>query len=130
MPAMGNLTGAISYQDSGVTAGTTDEVSFGARYSMDNITVGYARIEAETASLEQKDSESNNYGITATFGATTIVASAGDQTQEGEDRENIGFGIKQALDGGMHFAVSTFESEDAADTASNLDEKLLQVTLN
>ena len=122
MPAMGNLTGAVSYQDSGV-AGTTDEVSFGARYSMDNITLGYARIEAETAS-GTKDSESNNYGVSATFGATTVVASAGDHVTEDEDRENIGFGIKQALDGGMHVAFSTFGSEDAADRASNLDEKL------
>merc|ERR1711990_467011 len=38
MPAMGNLTAAVSYQDSGV-AGTTDETSIGAQYSMDNLTV-------------------------------------------------------------------------------------------
>ena len=123
MPAMGNLTGAVSYQDSGV-AGTTDETSIGAQYSMDNLTVGWSRIEAETAS-GTKDSESTNMGIKAVFGATTVIASAGDHITATEDRENVGFGVKQALDGGMHIAASMVESEDEYDkTAAGLTEKL------
>ena len=122
MPAMGNLTAAVSYQDSGV-AGTTDETSVGARYTMDNITLGWSRIEAETASAT-KDSESTNMGVKAVFGATTVIASAGDHITATEDRENVGFGIKQALDGGMHIAASTFESEDEYDKASGVAEKL------
>jgi len=122
MPAMGNLTAAVSYQDSGV-AGTTDETSVGARYTMDNITLGWSRIEAETASAT-KDSESTNMGVKAVFGATTVIASAGDHITATEDRENVGFGVKQALDGGMHIAASTFASEDEYDKTSGVAEKL------
>ncbi len=120
LPAMGNLKAAVSYQDSGV-AGTTDETSFGASYSFDNITVGYARIEAEAAT---RDSESTAYGAKGTFGATTVAAGFSDQVQNGEDRETSGIGIKQALDGGMHVAFSMVESEDATDKAGSLVEKL------
>ena len=121
LPAMGNLTAAVSYQDSG-QAGTADETSFGARYVFDNITFGYARIEKEAAGT--RDSESTSYGATGTFGATTIAVGTSDQVENGEDRENSGIGIKQALDGGMHIAVSMFESEDSTDKTGSLSEKL------
>ena len=97
-------------------AGTTDEVSFGARYSMDNIT-GYT-IEAETAS-GTKDSESNNYGVSAIW--CNYCCSSADHVMKAKIEKILV--LLQALDG-MHVAFSTFESEDSADRASNLDEKL------
>jgi len=119
LPAMGGLTAGVSVTDGGVS-GNSDSNAVGVKYTMGDITAGYARIKTEATT---KDNEATNFGVQWTNGTTTVIGAMGGYTGNGEDRESAGVGVKQVLDGGMYIAASTFESEDDSDISSGEKEK-------
>ena len=115
MPAMGGLTAGVSHADSGAN-GTTDAVSYGAKYSMDAggaaITLGYATKTTENATQDQDDT---NMGVKIVSGDISLIISQGQYEANDEDIESQGAAISYKMPNGMTIGAFSFKSEDDLD---------------
>ncbi len=115
MPAMGGLTAGVSHADSGAN-GTTDSVSYGAKYSMDAggaaITLGYATKTTENATQDQDDT---NMGVKIVSGDISLIISQGQYEASDEDIESQGAAISYKMPNGMTIGAFSFKSEDDLD---------------
>ena len=115
MPAMGGLTAGVSHADSGAN-GTTDAISYGAKYSMDAggaaITLGYATKTTENATQDQDDT---NMGVKIVSGDISLIISQGQYEASDEDIESQGAAISYKMPNGMTIGAFSFKSEDDLD---------------
>jgi hypothetical protein len=115
MPAMGGLTAGVSHADSGAN-GSTDAVSYGAKYSMDAggaaITLGYATKTTENATQDQDDT---NMGVKIVSGDISLIISQGQYEANDEDIESQGAAISYKMPNGMTIGAFSFKSEDDLD---------------
>ena len=115
MPAMGGLTAGVSHADSGAN-GTTDAMSYGAKYSMDAggaaITLGYATKTTENATQDQDDT---NMGVKIVSGDISLIISQGQYEADDEDIESQGAAISYKMPNGMTIGAFSFKSEDDLD---------------
>ena len=115
MPAMGGLTAGVSHADSGAN-GTTDAMSYGAKYSMDAggaaITLGYATKTTENATQDQDDT---NMGVKIVSGDISLIISQGQYEASDEDIESQGAAISYKMPNGMTIGAFSFKSEDDLD---------------
>ena len=127
-PAMGGLQAGYSIADAGVNTASNDTTEVGLSYSMPmdggSLLFEYNQVKRDaTDTIEEI--QATNYGVTATMGALSLIASSGQfeeatagSTALTEDVEATGFGLKYDMGGGMTVAVSVMESEDSADAAA------------
>ena len=115
MPAMGGLTAGVSHADSGAN-GTTDAMSYGAKYSMDAggaaITLGYATKTTENTTQDQDDT---NMGVKIVSGDISLIISQGQYEADDEDIESQGAAISYKMPNGMTIGAFSFKSEDDLD---------------
>ena len=115
MPAMGGLTAGVSHADSGAN-GTTDSVSYGAKYAMSAggaaITLGYATKTTENATQDQDDT---NMGVKIASGDLSFIISQGSYEANDEDIESQGAAISYKMPNGMTIGAFSFKSEDDLD---------------
>ena len=115
IPAMGGLTAGVSHADSGAN-GTTDAISYGAKYSMDAggaaITLGYATKTTENATQDQDDT---NMGVKIVSGDISLIISQGQYEADDEDIESQGAAISYKMPNGMTIGAFSFKSEDDLD---------------
>lgn len=115
LPAMGGLTAGVSHADSGAN-GTTDAISYGAKYSMDaggaGITLGYATKTTENATQDQDDT---NMGVKIVSGDISLIISQGQYEADDEDIESQGAAITYKMPNGMTIGAFSFKSEDDLD---------------
>jgi hypothetical protein len=92
LPAMGGLTGGISYFNSGA-AGDADSTEVALRYAMDaggaNITLGGATGTKEVSGAQDIDTQV--IGVKVTSGNITVAASQSTHEASGSDEESNGF---------------------------------------
>ena len=127
-PSMGGFKAGYSIADAGVNTASNDTTEVGLSYTMPmdggSLLFEYNQVKRDsTATIEEI--QSSNYGVTATMGALSLIASAGQfeeatagSTALTEDIEATGFALKYDMGGGMTVAVSVMESEDSADAAA------------
>ncbi len=127
-PAMGGFKAGYSIADAGVNTASNDTTEVGLSYSMPmdggSLLFEYNQVKRDaTDTIEEI--QATNYGVTATMGALSLIASSGQfeeatagSTALTEDVEATGFALKYDMGGGMTVAVSVMESEDSADAAA------------
>ena len=132
-PAMGGFKAGYSIADAGVNTASNDTTEVGLSYSMPvdggSILFEYNQVKRDaTDTIEEI--QATNYGVTATMGALSLIASSGQfeeatagSTALTEDVEATGFGLKYDMGGGMTVAVSVMESEDSADVLASTGAK-------
>jgi len=114
LPAMGGLTGGISYENSGAT-GATDSTEIAFKYTMDaggaNITLGGATGTTEAAS---QDEDTQVIGVKVTSGNITVAASQSTHEASGSDEESNGFAAQVKVSDAMTLTVHTTETDDSS----------------
>ena len=127
-PSMGGFKAGYSIADAGVNTASNDTTEVGLSYSMPmdggSLLFEYNQVKRDaTDTIEEI--QATNYGVTATMGALSLIASSGlfeeataGSTALTEDIEATGFALKYDMGGGMTVAVSVMESEDSADAAA------------
>ena len=127
-PAMGGFKAGYSIADAGVNTASNDTTEVGLSYTMPmdggSLLFEYNQVKRDaTDTIEEI--QATNYGVTATMGALSLIASSGQfeeatagSTALTEDIEATGFALKYDMGGGMTVAVSVMESEDSADAAA------------
>ena len=127
-PAMGGFKAGYSIADAGVNTASNDTTEVGLSYTMPmdagSLLFEYNQVKRDaTDTIEEV--QATNYGVTATMGALSLIASSGQfeeatagSTALTEDIEATGFALKYDMGGGMTVAVSVMESEDSADAAA------------
>jgi len=114
LPAMGGLTGGISYENSGAT-GATDSTEIALKYTMDaggaNITLGGATGTTEAAS---QDEDTQVIGVKVTSGNITVAASQSTHEASGSDEESNGFAAQVKVSDAMTLTVHTTETDDSS----------------
>ena len=126
-PAIGGLTAGVSVYDSGA-AGTTDSVSYGASYTIDNLKIGYTNGSQEVAS-GTVDNKSQNLGAKLALGNATLIAAVSKVEGADEDIDSIGFGASYKVNDTVTIAASTLNSEDSLDYSGTEKEELTQNSL-
>jgi hypothetical protein len=115
MPAMGGLTAGVSHTDSGAN-GSTDTMSYGAKYTMDtggaNITLSYAAKKQDATTTDKDDS---SIGAKISSGPITFLVSQGQYEAADEDIETQGASVTYALGNGVTLGAFTVKSEDDLD---------------
>ena len=142
LPAMGGLTGGVSFMNSGA-AGSADSTEFGAQYSMDaggaSVTIGYASGTTEASS---QDTDSTVMGVMvtsgnitaavsqATYEAAAVAAKVGTastttsarvapiKAKDQADEESIGAAVSFKVNDGLTITVHTAETDDGQTTES------------
>lgn len=117
LPAMGNLTAGVSFQNGGI-AGGTDTQSFGFNYAMEAggnaITLQYSSANQEAAT---QDSDSTSMGVqVVTAGGITFAVAQSTSEAVGEDLSAQAAGISYTLANGLTLNAGTVHSEDDIDT--------------
>jgi len=114
LPAMGGLTGGISYENSGAT-GATDSTEIALKYTMDaggaNITLGGATGTTEATS---QDEDTQVIGVKVTSGNITVAASQSTHEASGSDEESNGFAAQVKVSDAMTLTVHTTETDDSS----------------
>ena len=122
LPAMGGLTGGISYFNSGAT-GATDSTEVAFRYAMDaggaNITLGGATGTKDVSGAQ--DTDTQVIGVKVTAGNISVAASQSTHEAAGSDEESNGFSAQFKVSDAMTLIGYTTETEDssAGDEYSN-----------
>jgi len=115
MPAMGGLTAGVSHTDSGAN-GSTDTMSYGAKYTMDtggaNITLSYAAKKQDATTTDKDDS---SIGAKISSGPITFLVSQGQYEAADEDIETQGASVTYSLGNGVTLGAFTVKSEDDLD---------------
>ena len=113
-PAMGGLTGGISYFNSGV-AGDADSTEVALRYTMDaggaNITLGGASATKENST---QDIDSQVIGVKVTSGNVTVAASQSTHEGSASDEESNGIAASFKVSDAMSLTGYTFETDEDA----------------
>ena len=113
-PAMGGLTGGVSYQNSGKT-GATDSTEVALKYTMDaggaNITLGGATGTKEATS---QDEDTQVIGVKITSGNISVAASQSTHEASGSDEESNGFAAQFKVSDAMTLTGYTFETDEDA----------------
>ena len=121
LPAMGGLTGGISFSDDGTdsTTGDQDSVGIGAQYTMEaggaSITIGGATYSQEQVS-GTVDVESQNMGVSIVSGDITLKVAQATYEATNADEEANGVGIKFNVSDSMSIAAYTVKVEDSTGT--------------
>jgi len=114
LPAMGGLTGGISYFNSGAT-GSEDSTEVAVKYSMDaggaNITLGGATGTKENSS---QDVDTQVIGVKVTSGNITVAASQSTHEASGSDEESNGASAQIKVSDAMTLTVHTTETDDSS----------------
>ena len=117
LPAMGGLTAGVSMSTQGTTAGTDDETTFGANYTLDAggaaVTLGYATTTTEVASAV--DTDVTSMGIQVVHGNISFAAADGQYTEADEDRSTQSAAISYNMGNGLTVGYGTVQSEDDLD---------------
>jgi outer membrane protein OmpU len=112
LPAMGGLTGGISYFNSG-EAGDEDSTEFAARYVLDaggaNVTIGAATGTKENSS---QDIDTQVIGVKVTSGNITAAVSQSTYEAASNDEESNGAAISFKVSDAMTLTGYTTETED------------------
>jgi len=114
LPAMGGLTGGISYFNSGA-AGATDSTEVALKYVVDaggaNITLGGATATKENST---QDIDSQVIGVKITSGNVTVAASQSTHEGSGSDEESNGIAASFKVSDAMSLTGYTFETDEDA----------------
>ena len=122
LPAMGGLTGGISYFNSGAE-GNTDSTEVAFKYAMDaggaNITLGGATGSKDVAGAQ--DTDTQVIGVKISTGNISVAASQSTHEAAGSDEESNGFSAQFKVSDAMTLTGYTTETEDssAGDEYSN-----------
>jgi outer membrane protein OmpU len=112
LPAMGGLTGGISYFNSG-EAGDADSTEVAFKYSMDaggaSVTLGAASGTKEASS---QDIDTQVIGVKVTSGNITAAVSQSTYEAASNDEESTGAAISFKVSDGMTLTGYTTETED------------------
>ena len=113
IPAVGGLTGGISYTNSGV-AGDADATEYAIKYAMDAggaaVTVAAATGTKDVASAQDEDHQV--IGVSISSGAMTVNLSQSTYEDANQNEETNGAAAKFALGNGMTLIGYTTKLED------------------
>ena len=113
IPAVGGLTGGISYTNSGV-AGAADATEYGIKYAMDAggaaVTIGAITGTKDVAGAQDQDHQV--IGASITSGAMTVNLSQATYEDADQNEETNGAAAKFALGNGMTLVGYTTKLED------------------
>jgi len=114
LPAMGGLTGGISYFNSGAT-GSADSTEVALKYAMDaggaNITLGGATGTKENST---QDIDTQVIGVKVTSGNISVAASQSTHEASGSDEESNGASAQIKVSDAMTLTVHTTETDDSS----------------
>ena len=116
IPAMGGLTGGISFADSGPT-GASDSTEVAFKYAMDaggaSITLGGATGTTEDAT---QDIDTQVVGVKVSSGNITAAVSQSTHEANGSDEESNGAAVQFKVSDAMTLTVHTSETDDSSTT--------------
>jgi hypothetical protein len=111
-PAMGGLTAAASYTDSGA-AGSTDTTEVGAKYSMEaggaSVTLG---VVSGTTEATTQDIDSSVVGVQIDSGNISVIVSQSEYEASGHDEQGVDFGVSYKVSDALKIVGYTTEVED------------------
>jgi len=114
IPAMGGLTGGISFENSG-NAGNADSTEVAFKYSMDaggaNVTIGGATGTQEATS---QDIDTQVIGVKVTSGNISFAASQSTHEASGSDEESNGAAVSFKISDAMTLTAHTTETDDSS----------------
>ena len=117
LPAMGGLTGGISYFNSGAE-GSTDSTEVAFKYSVDaggaNVTIGGATGTKEVSGAQDEDTQV--IGVKVSSGNITAAVSQSTQEAASSDEESNGAAVSFKVSDGLTLTGYTFETEDNSTT--------------
>ena len=111
-PAMGGLTAAISYADSG-EVGSSDTTQVAAKYAMEaggaKVTLGVVSGTTENAT---QDIESSVVGVQIDSGDISVIVSQSEYEASGNDEQGVDFGVSYKVSDALKIVGYTTEVED------------------
>ena len=111
-PAMGGLTAAISYADSG-EVGSTDTTQVAAKYTMEaggaKVTLGVVSGTTEAAT---QDTDSSVVGVQIDSGDISVIVSQSEYEASGHDEHGVDFGVSYKVSDALKIVGYTTEVED------------------
>jgi hypothetical protein len=111
-PAMGGLTAAISYADSG-EVGSTDTTQVAAKYAMEaggaKVTLGVVSGTTEAAT---QDVDSSVVGVQIDSGNMSVIVSQSEYEAASNDEQGVDFGISYKVSDDLKIVGYTTEVED------------------
>jgi hypothetical protein len=114
IPAMGGLTGGISFHDSGAT-GSADSTEVAFQYALDaggaNVTIGGATGTTEDST---QDIDTQVIGVKVSSGNITAAVSQSTHEASGSDEESNGASVSFKISDGMTLVAHTTETDDSS----------------